>query len=191
MKKDTKGLHDELNEQFPLLQQLKQHGTGETLPPGYFDALGDSVMQKIRAEEKDTPQPLNYQRGGRVFGLPRYMAYSIAATFVLVLAAVWVFQRDTAQIHEGDYGRIAAALTPTEAEEYILENITEFELSTLESYVSTDPDAVPAPPSESSPAPKNPNPETAPADNLLDDLSDEELDILLDDLSDEELEALL
>jgi hypothetical protein len=190
MKKDRIELQEELKQHAPSLLDLLDKGSGQTLPPNYFEQLEQSVFEKIKAEEPTLTHTFPKKGGAKILGFPRMAVLSIAATFTLILASLWFFRSSQDTQYLNNYQELASTLTAQDAESYILENIHEFETSSLESYVSIpEPtkEIIQSPKPSETPASQSPNP----TDALLDDLSNEELDLLLNDLSDEELESII
>ncbi len=175
--------NDELGELPPLLRDLRRQDDGFRVPEGYFEAIEDSVFERLERSGSGQ-KPWEIRRGGRLSRLmPMQTAAAIAATLALVLAAWWFFRPDPGTVPE--QGTLAAELTEAEIESYVLENIRDFDADLLADL----------PPAEmTAPAPESPTPvpetKTRPGDPL-DDLSEEELELLLKEMSDEELEDLL
>lgn len=170
-------LDDELKNISPWLRDMKRPDDGFQLPEGYFDALEDRVMARLEAEGLRQVPALQAVRGGQWWRQPRMM-WAAAAVSCAVLAAVWLL-RPQPQVAVA-----AADLSAEELEEYVLENVHEFEVEQLASITKEYG-------SEAS------EPRIEPTDNQQkmpsagDEFSPEDVDKLLDDMSDEELESIL
>jgi hypothetical protein len=180
-----KAINDELQNLSPLLREMRQKGDGFRVPEGYFEAVEESVFGRINAAGARRKPVLESKRGGlfgRIFH-SKIIVRAAAAVLVLVLAATWLFK--TKHRQSSTFPVVAAQdLTEEEIEAYVLENIHEFEAEQLAALPAVEHTA---PHTEPLPAPKP----QAKEPDLLDSLSEEELEILLKDMSDEELEGLL
>lgn len=178
-----KTINDELQKRSPLLREMRQKDDGFRVPEGYFEALEDSVFNRIEAAGARRNPVWESHKGGMFARIFRAKwVWAAAAVFVLVLAATWFFKSNLTQT-----APVAASqeLTEEEIEAYVANNIHDFEAEQLAMLFPDEPRAAePAPEAiPETPQPKNPDP--------LDSLSEEQLEILLKDMSDEELESLL
>lgn len=162
---NRKEILDELSGLSPRLRDLKAKGDGLTTPEGYFEGLSDQVWSRL----KDSPKKETVARPmRRLWRLP-YKS-GIAAALVLAAAAlIWLNRpRESAAFDLG-------ALTPQEAEQYILNNIEDFDLSML---VASRPEEIA-------------DPAGAGRTDTLDSEWDQLLDEYLEDVDDATLEQIL
>jgi anti-sigma-K factor RskA len=176
MKKDD--IHDELKGLSPLLDQLKDKGDGMSAPPDYFSRLNERVMQRLEAEgEIRTPEPVRFWS---VAVNRTRMAVAAAAAVVLLLTAWW-WMRPAETPLVADTGvqeeMTVDSLTQEDAEAYIQENIMEFDAEMLAAEFDE-----PTSPESTMPTTTKKNTTNTPQ---------EDLDDVLDDLTEEELEDLL
>lgn len=181
--KQKESLDDELRGLSPLLRELKRGDDGAKVPPGYFDTFESDLFEKIeqRGIRRQTPMQATGGRVHRSVFMNVRMWAAIAATLTLLLTAWWFFRPGNAA-SDISSGQIARQLSDEEVENYVLENIQEFEAEQLA--VLPDNEQLPVtnqPPSLKPNKRKAAVPEIAPEDldNVLKDMSDEELEQLL------------
>ena len=181
---------DELRKISPFLRDLKARGDGFTAPPGYFDALENQVFDRL--EQLEPRQPLTGWQttlGGRLrhWLLQTRTLTALAAGLALIAAAVWFFKPKVVVEQQSALAQVSMPeLSEAEIESYVLENVREFDteqLAALPPVVVVDhtPEI----------APTNPAPHRTKRQQALDNLHPEDLENLLNDLSDEDLEKLL
>jgi hypothetical protein len=170
-------MEDELKKIAPDLFKQRQQGDGLQVPEGYFEGLEDRVFARIEAAKLRRPTPMKIQKSrAKRFSLPRiYMA--AAAALVLVLSAIWFFQpgpTTSAPV-------AAVELSEEEIENYVLENVQDFEAEQLVVLPDEAENDMLAP-TELTPS-KSADP--------LDNLRPEDVEDILNDMTDEELEDIL
>ncbi len=179
-------IEDELREISPLLRDLKRQGDGLRTPEGYFDDLDARVMARIDALGA---RRLAVIKGGQWFRrlLQPRMLTAIAAGLALIAVAIWFVKPQTISDQPAAIAQVNMPdLSEEDIETYVLENVHEFEpdqLAALPPVESADPGPETAPP--------NPAQHRSKRQQTLDNLQPEDLDNLLNELSDEELEQLL
>lgn len=172
-------LDEELKSLSPLLQKQPRKEHGMHTPPGYFENLEDAVFSKIDAEGVRRPT-MTARTGGMLKLLRRPATWAAAAAITAIaVASWWMLQPATAIVPEAVY---TEALTEEEIEEYVLDNITEFDSEQLASITAVEEPQEPVVEEHST--------ETAPS-KAIDDISPEEMENLLQQMSEEELESLL
>ncbi len=181
MKKES--IDNELKNLSPRLRELRQGGDGFKLPEGYFEALEDSVFSRIDAMGARRKPTLEAKSGNLFvrFFRPQVMV-AAAAAITLALAAVWFFRPEPTPAVDN----LAAMpeLSEEDIEAYVLENIRDFDANQLASISASETTPVEA---ESSKLPENQTKNK----QLLDGLSEDELELLLKEMSEKELESLL
>ncbi|MEO6037824.1 MAG: hypothetical protein ABIQ93_05370 [Saprospiraceae bacterium] len=183
-------LDDELRDISPLLRDLKRPGDGLRTPEGYFDDLEDQVFGRLEAMGSRRPAPgWQATRGGQwIHRLlrPRVLT-AIAAGLALLVAAFWFFKSRSVLEQSSTLAQVTLPeLSEEDIETYVLENVYEFDTEQLAAL----PPAESADPGIEPPAP-NPAQHRSKRQQALDDLHPEDLDNLLNELSDEDLEKLL
>lgn len=184
--KEQQDLYDELQEQAPFLAPLKKKGDGLRVPEGYFDNLEADVFRQLDAlgarpnpaafpaHRRDTSWWQALQR----LWQPR-LALAFAGVLALALAAWWTFGPAPAAPQPD----LAAALSAEDMEAYLLDNLLELEPEQI---------ALALPAEEWPPILVDQPGHTAPAAGQHEiQISPGELENLLRDMSDEELEELL
>lgn len=180
MKKEN--IHEELEQLSPLLYELKKQGEVMYTPPDYFEGLEEKVYEKLEAEGGRIAPPVS---PWTVWFTP--LRLSVAAALTAVVVSVWGFLQPT-QVAQAPVAasnpftleeEAPVSLTSDVAATYIKENILEFdEEALLAAYLEEDEDLDIQP----APAKKNTKKTTTSTDDLeeiLDDLTDEELEDLL------------
>jgi hypothetical protein len=170
MKKET--LLDELRDLSEHLHADKQAGAnaGFRVPDGYFDTLEDAVFRRLDANGERRAAPLNAQHGGR----RRWLAAAAALALALT-AAWWLWLRPAPEA-----AILAAAAKPNlsadDAASYLLDNLHELD---AEQIAALAPAEIPveAPPAAERPTEPDVSPDAI--EDLLLDMSDEELENLL------------
>ena len=182
---------DELREQAPLLHELKAQGDGFRMPDGYFDELEGKIFSRLDMMEARRPalSAWGIQRGGQWFHRllqPRVLT-ALAAGLALIAAAIWFFKPQPLQEQEAALAQVSMPeLSEEDIETYVFENVHEFDTEQLASLPANESvDQLPEPPAE------KPGQNRSKRQQALDDLHPEDLDNLLNDLSDEDLEKLL
>jgi hypothetical protein len=180
MKKDT--LDDELRDLSPRLRDLKGKGSGMQVPDGYFDAMEKSVFQRLEDSGAQRRPALRSQKSltARLFH-PRVLM-AAAAVFVLTLSAWWFLRPQHAVPQPA---ALAMDMDDETLENYLLDNIHDFEPEQL---AMLDHDEQPAAAEPAASQPVTPSGKNKPS---LDDLKPEDVEDLLKDMSEEELEELL
>lgn len=166
IKKELEGLA-------PLLSQLKKKDRGFEVPTNYFNNLPDTIMDRIKAEEE--PQVLRSPAHSLLDrikdGLQQLLqpSYSLALASVAILVVAIFLLNPFSQERNSN---ISLAEVPDEViADYVYENVDEFEMDLLIEVID----------------------ESAIEEQLQDDqqLDQYYMDEILEDLSDEELESLM
>lgn len=176
-KKET--LQEELESLSPFLQQQKQRPESMHVPEDYFDQLEDAIFSKLESEGALRPA-LSARPGGvlRALWKPRMWA-AAAAVAVIAVASWWVLRpQPLAPVPEEIY---TETLTEDEIEEYVMDNITEFDSEQLAAIT----------PEQEISEPANTTLHEESDSKTLDDISPAEMENLLQQMSEEELESLL
>lgn len=206
-------LDDELRDLSPLLRDLKRQGDGLRTPEGYFDDLEAQVFGRLDALGDRRPQLFPHQPAHQPHNLLgkmiarrawpntnqiivyqtarrwRRSLAALAAGLALVAAAAWFFRAiPVAQPSASLAQATMPDLSEDDIENYVLENVHEFDAEQLAALPSVESDDAA---SETIPATPNSSPQRSKRQQALDDLQPEDLDKLLEELSDEELEKLL
>lgn len=170
-------LDDELKNISPWLRDMKRPDDGFQIPEGYFDTLEDRVFARIEAEGLRQVPAMQAVRGQRWWMQPRALM-AAAAVFGAVLAAVWLLRpQPQAEI-------AAVDLSVEDVEDYVLENVHDFDENQL---ASIQPEGF----SEVMESPTAPAENQSKAPSAGDEFTPEDVEKLLDDMSDEELESIL
>jgi hypothetical protein len=165
-----------MEEEFgPRMRELKSQGDGMKVPSGYFEQLDDAVFARLDASGERRMPPPEAVSGWRTWLNPRTLT-AAAASVALVAGALWwlrPIQPDaplaTTEVLE---------LSPDMARAYVEENIMEFDEDLLAAHIEKVIDDL-APSTPSSPKSKTPPPPKDELDEILDELTDEELEDLL------------
>ncbi len=182
-------LDDELRENASLLRDLKMQDDGFRMPDGYFDELENQVFGRLDALGARRAAPLKAKPGGQLLHrlLQPRILMAMAAGLALITAAVWFFKPRPAVDQTSALAQVQMPdLSEEDIETYVIENVQEFDTDQLASLPVTEsaeqlPDTQPA----------HPGQHRSKRQQALDDLYPEDLDNLLHDLSDEDLEKLL
>lgn len=189
MKKDK--LHDELNEHAPFLNELRQKEDGLRVPEGYFNGVEDDVFRQLDAiGARRKPAAFGKTREERSWWQfmqslwqPR-IALAAAGATVLVIAGWWYFSDSPAQSAGQEFA--STTISAEDAESYLLENLLELEPNQIAMILPED---------ELPPISLEPVTGTTPREATSSDrdiqISNEDLENLLRDMTDEELEELL
>lgn len=173
-------LDEELKGLSPWLRDQSRTRHGMQVPPGYFENMESSVFNKIDADG-DRRQVMTTRTGGLLRMFRRPAAWAAAAAVVAIaLAAWWMWRPQTGSaVPEEIY---VETLTEEDIEEYVLDNITEFDSEQLASIASVEelPEILP----EEKTGRNTPS-------KVIDEISPEEMENLLQQMSEEELESLL
>lgn len=171
-------LDDELKNISPWLHDMKQPDDGFRVPDGYFGTLEARVFARLEAEGlRQAPKNMYAKHGGQWYRRPRMM-WAAAASVCAVFAAIWLLRPQPVAV-------VASVdLSAEELEEYVLDNVHEFDLEQLASIPKEDvAEAV--------------EPNTQPSDSqkknstIGDEFAPEDVEKLLNDMSEEELESIL
>lgn len=197
---EKKRLLDELENLGPSLHRLKVNGTdggGPAVPPGYFDAFTDRMLERLREEEgmPTAKRPPVLLRAIRSFRFPM----AVAAAMALLVTAVWFMRRPAG---ETPLAAEAINLRAEEAESYILDHLEDYEPELLAQHLLNDPPEKKAPSNaapQTKPTPNTTAPSAAPrqqpakkaGDFNFDDLSDEDLDALMRELTEDDILNML
>lgn len=185
--KKKEDIHDELREQAPFLTPLKKGDDGFRVPADYFDNLEVEVFRQLDAiSAQRTPTTFTSNRKGlswwqfmQRLWQPR-VALAFAGVIALILTAWWYFTPSPTAITPPIMA--AAEISADDAEAYLMDNLLELEPEQIALVLPAD--ELPAITLEK---PGNTNP----AANRELQLHPDDLDDLLNDMSDEELESLL
>ena len=183
--KNEDRLHDELNEQAPFLNTLKQGQDGYQVPANYFDNLEAEVFRQLdaigatRKPRPATARPSFWQFMQQLWQ-PR-VALSFAGLITIALAAWWYFAPSQT---DASADLMAAQISVDDAEAYLMDNLMELEPEHIAMVL----------PEESLPAitldlPSPQKEKNNPAIELQ--LSPDDLENLLQDMTDEELKDLM
>ena len=185
--KERKDLHDELGDS-PLLQALKKNDDGFRVPDDYFDTLESEVYRQLDAiGARRQPaafaapdrRPSWWQLLQRLWH-PR-TALAFAGVFAVALAGWWYF---TASPAVSSTEMAAANLSDEDAEAYLLDNALELDPQQIAQVIPEEelPPIDVSEPGATSAQKSNPKEiQIRPEDleNVLKDMSDEELEKLL------------
>ncbi len=205
-------LDDELRDLSPLLRDLKRRGDGMRIPKGYFDDFEAKVFGRLEAHEPQTfasqpaHQPYNLlgkmvarvswpvatQMVQRVLPLRRRAVpalMSMAAGLALITAAVWFFRSPAVVQTAPMLAQVTMPeLSEDDIENYVLENVQEFEAVELASLPPAELGDEATPAEET--VPKTPQ-HRSKRQQALDELRPEDLENALEGMSDEDLEKLM
>jgi len=172
-----KKTHPELNDLSPLLQDLRQREGGFNVPEGYLDNFENDLFSKLETSGQFTKPGLQVVKKPVHKNRLLRPVMAIAATFAIILSAVWFFQ---ARPTDTDSPEMASVeLSEEDIEAYLLENVQDFEVEQLAMLPETE---QPAAPSAKQPSP---------AKSSSDELTPEDVEHILDDMTEEELEEIL
>lgn len=168
---------EELKGLSPFLHEMRQSDDGFKLPEGYLDHFENELFSKLDTSGRQVKpgmqvvkKPVNKTR-------PLWSLMAIAATFALLVSAVWFFQSRPAVINNPDVASVE--LSEEDIEAYLLENVYEFEAEQLA--------LLPEPEATASPA----NEQPSPGKTNSTELTPEDVEHILDDMTEEELEEIL
>jgi hypothetical protein len=169
-------LEDELKDLSPWLRDIRKgpKGGGFTVPPDYFDRMEDSVFQQLDAlgaRRRPAAAPPREPWWSRLFRPSLVLAFGALAALAL---ALWCW-RQPREAAPANLPFATTELTVEDAEAYLLENVLDLEPELL---------AAQLPAEETAPAPQKAQPAEL-------EISTEDLEQLLDEMSEEELEELL
>lgn len=176
-------LSDNIDDELPIaLKNLREQGDGMNLPDAYFEQMERSVFARLDASGSTGHPGLVKSKTPKwrtIFVRPKAtLAY--AAALALMLSALWFMQQHVSP--SSNNLSLAASLTAEDIEDYLLDNLHEFDLvhiATLSHAIEVEGQA--PTPQESKP------PGTGPSNELR----PEDLDKILDDMTEEELEQIL
>lgn len=195
-------LHKELAELSPLLSELRKKKEDYQLPDGYFQQLQANVLEQLKGEKPLIAiQPPSAKQSVSIWEQiltqlewlirPRY-AVAFGSVAFLVVASWFLFKSNEKTV---DNCATLACVPDTELEQYIEENIEDFETELL--WQSTEGNAIAEAISKTSTSEQEKKPTNPKAKYHLKEANDEELDEMLDEmiqngeLSEEELEDIL
>ena len=170
-------MDDELKNISPWLHDMKRPDDGFNIPEGYFDTLENRVFARIEAEGLRQVPAMQAVRGGQWWVQPRVLM-AAAAVFCAVLAAVWLLRP------QPQAEMAAVDLSVEDVEDYVLENVHDFDENQL---ASIQPEGF----SEMMEAPTAPTENQGKVPSAGDEFTPEDVEKLLNDMSDEELESIL
>jgi hypothetical protein len=182
---DNETLKDELSELSPRLREMKEHQEGRRTPENYFERMESEVfasLDSIGARRKPVAMPRPVQSWWQWLLQPR-MALALGSMMMLLMAGWWLWGGYAARQQAPALAAIPeVSLTADDIEAYVADNLQEFEPEQLAAQL---PEVVaPTEPTPTAPALNNAAPSPA-------ELSPRELEQLLEDVSDEELEDIL
>lgn len=196
-------LHKELAELSPLLNDLRKKKEGFKVPDGYFEQLQTNVLTQLQGEKPPIVEPIPSRVVVQSSSIweqfitqlewlirPRY-AVAFGSVALLIAAAWFLFKSTNASI---DNCTTLACVSDTEIEQYIEENIEDFEIEQL--WQSSE-DAIAEVTAKTSKTEQEKNTQNPTKKYHLKEANDEELDEMLDEmiqngeLSEEELEDIL
>ncbi|MCB0704902.1 MAG: hypothetical protein KDC34_06305 [Saprospiraceae bacterium] len=125
-------IQQELEALSPLLLRLKGQESGLTVPPNYFRNLEKEVAEKLVTPQQESSWLSKIAASYR-WSLQPKLAFSFAAIAVLVVAGLWVLNRN----QESEVAEFAQ-LSSEEIESYIDRNIDDFDLDLLVEYAASD-----------------------------------------------------
>ena len=174
-------IHDELKEFSPTLSRLKEKPDPMMVPPDYFE----QNVSKTLAQMDAPPRHRSSAMGVWI----RPLQWAAAAAVAAVAVAVWGFWEQPALNSDAVVAQAAPMVVDSDkaqeddsaasAEEYVRENILEFdETLLLEALESEELAATPAPASSKTKK-KTVATDEHNIDDILDDLTEEELEDLL------------
>ena len=100
----------------------------QDVPEGYFESFADQLMARVT--EKDIESPISK---AKVMRLPYYWISAIAASAILLIAAVMFFQNSDAQLSDS-----FAELSAENTLDYILDNSYDYNLADITEYTEMD-----------------------------------------------------
>lgn len=174
-------IHDELKEFSPTLSRLKEKPDPMMVPPDYFEQNVSKILAQVDAPPR--------RRSSAMGTWIRPLQWAAAAAVAAIAVAVWGFWEQPA-VHSDaavaqaapmmvDSVKIREEYTAASAEEYVRENILEFDEDLLlEALESEELAATPAPASSKTKK-KTVATDEHNIDDILDDLTEEELEDLL------------
>ena len=125
--------YEEMEELSPTLRNLKEKGTGFTVPADYFEGLTDELLQTLHAppaasapaDHKSKNRPgLDWLRQMSSYLFQPQFALGLACGAALIAVAVYLFS-PVAQAPEAPFAE--GSLTEDEIAEYISVNIDDFD----------------------------------------------------------------
>ena len=168
---------EELEGLSPWLQDQKKRGDGMDLPEGYFGDFEHRMMERL-AETPRAQKPNFEVKAANKHRWHIPLPYLAAAASVALLVAAWWFMRPAPVSTP-----ISTDLSAEDVQDYLLDNIHEFEVDQL---ASLETESSHLPETESTGRNTSPLPQ-----ETTDELHPEDIDALLRDLSEEELEEIL
>ncbi len=186
--KEKDRLSEELGKHAPSLQPLLEQDKGLRVPADYFDQLEAGVFRQldaIGAKPQPLPQrtPAHWWQVLQGLFQPR-LALAFAGVVAIALAAWWYFSPSPAA--EPALTIAAADISPDDAEAYLMDNLLELDPEQIAFALPGD--ELPFITIQT-PETNNPGEQNAATHELQ--ISPKDLDNLLKDMSDDELEELL
>lgn len=177
--KNREELNKELGELSPFLLEMKNKSEGFKVPDNYFANLSDEVWQRLQAEKQAarpvqaTPaQPslwMQLRQAWQFLLQPQY-ALALASVAIVIIAAIFLLRPSS---NETPLAQISAE----EAQQYLSNNIDEFDTALLAELASQSETEATTPAIEK----ETPN----------DSVMDQYLEEMIDDIDLEDLEDLL
>lgn len=171
--KNTDDIKKELEELSPFLSKRKKEKEGFEVPTNYFRKLPDLIMDRIQEEETlssssaPTTNWLDHIIERIQLLLQPQYAMALASIAIFIMVSIFFFEQDNALLG----ANTLAEVSDEEINSYVMDNLEEFEIDLLmdaideenlekeiESESSSDDDYL---------------------DNIIDDLSDKELEELM------------
>jgi hypothetical protein len=133
---DIKNIKDELNEFAPDLLRMDKQESYQ-VPPRYFDRLGDEVLQRIKAEEAQAKQQVSSSWWESLVSALQNLLQPKLAIGLAAIALLFIgIQQFMPGSENAEEVSAFASLTDAEFENYLAENIADFEDELLEGLVS-------------------------------------------------------
>ncbi len=172
-----------INDEIPaFLQEMKGKADGYKIPEGYFDAMESAVFARLEASGGLAKPELKVTKRPGMFAafIRPKAALAYAAALALILTSVWFIRQNTAVEAQAQVASVL--LTEEDLEFYLLENAHEFDPKQLASLSSVEKTAWDETPVNEAIKGKAPVPQ---------EIHPDDLDDILDEMTDEELEAIL
>lgn len=151
------------------------------VPESYFDGLEEAVFKRLEAGGEMRRPTVKAVKRPLLFPLsirPR-TAMAIAAGLAIMLAAIWFIQRP-ADVAPQTFA--SADLTEEDLENYLFDNIHEFDPEQLATLAGEESHETPAETTDDAPQKNKP---------AATDIHPDDLEQILDEMTDEELEQIL
>ncbi len=134
---NRKQIQEELERLSPLLASLKQQKQDvlSSLPPGYFDALPDQVLGRIRAEDAGPPPSARPLR----LSWRRQLAYAASLAAAIALLAIGAYQYWHNSPARGEPLAALESLEQEGLQRYVNDNIEAFDLELILEALAVEP----------------------------------------------------